>query len=84
MPGCGLLVPTETNLLDAGLFPYEADTVSGSLWWGLALHCSTPQAKLVAGVKSRHPTHQAKACGGDEHCVIPHIGQKPVAGVSMS
>jgi hypothetical protein len=27
MPGCGLLVPTETNLLDVGLLPFEADTV---------------------------------------------------------
>jgi hypothetical protein len=51
MPGCGLLVSMETNLLDARLLPYEADTVSSSLWRGLALRHPTHQAKLVAGVK---------------------------------
>jgi hypothetical protein len=46
----------ETNILDAGLLPYEADTVSSSLWQGLALHHPTHQAKHVAGmrIKSSH------------------------------
>jgi hypothetical protein len=76
MPGCGSLVPMETNLLDAGLLPYEADAMSSSLWQGLALRHPTHQAKPVAGVRIAtsgkslwrgwtlsHPTLWAKACG---------------------
>jgi hypothetical protein len=67
MPGCGSLVPTETNLLDARLLPYE----------------QMPCQAACGGVSIASSHTSGKACGGGENRVIPHILQKPVAGMDI-
>ena len=65
--GVWVVGPNGNNLLDTELLLYEADV------------CQT--ACAGGYITSSHTS--GKACGGVDNWVIPHIRQKPVAGMDI-
>ncbi len=49
-----------------------------SQWRGLGMRTALSHTSGISSWRRwalHYPTHRASACGGDGHCVLPHIGQ---------